>query len=83
MPKTIHRTEYVTLMATLRQQREALGMSQSELARRLGWTQQKLSYVENGARRLDVLEYLELARELKWSPAKAIGVAAAALRSAS
>jgi transcriptional regulator with XRE-family HTH domain len=81
MPKSIHKPEYVRLMASLRQRREALGLSQAELARRVGWTQQKLSFVENGARRLDVLEYLSLAKELKWSQAKAIGVAATALRS--
>jgi len=82
MAKSIHRPEYIELMALIRRRREELSLSQSELARRLGWTQQKLSYVESGTRRLDVLEYLELAKELKWSPVKAIGAAESALRCA-
>lgn len=80
MPKTIHRPEYLSLMSTLRSRRDQLGLSQTELARRLGWTQQKLSYVESGVRRLDVLEFLELAGELKLSPSKAVGLAEAALQ---
>lgn len=67
-------------MSTLRSRRDQLGLSQTELARRLGWTQQKLSYVESGVRRLDVLEFLELAGELKLSPSKAVGLAEAALQ---
>lgn len=64
MPKTIYRAEYRQLIDLLRERREAIGISQGELADRLGWTQQKVSFIETGARRMDVLEYINLARAL-------------------
>lgn len=68
LAKTIHRTEYRELVDSLRERRESLSVSQGSLARDLGWTQQKLSYIETGARRMDVLEYISLARALGISP---------------
>lgn len=41
-----------------------MGISQGELAGQLGWTQQKVSYIETGARRMDVLEFIWLAKAL-------------------
>ena len=68
LAKTIHRNEYRQLVDLLRKRREALGLSQGDLARELGWTQQKLSYVETGARRMDVLEFIWLAKALGITP---------------
>lgn len=68
LAKTIHRTEYRQLVDQLRERRESIGVSQGALARMLGWTQQKVSYIETGARRMDVLEYLWLAKALGLSP---------------
>lgn len=48
-----------------------MGISQGALARTLGWTQQKVSYVETGARRMDVLEFICLAKALGISPLSA------------
>lgn len=79
MAKTIHNPAYRELVARLRDYREASGASQSELARALGWPQQRLSAVEAGARRLDVLEFLQLTRALGRSPADLIGPVTAAL----
>lgn len=45
-----------------------MGVSQGAVARQLGWTQQKVSYIETGARRMDVLEFIALARALGLSP---------------
>lgn len=72
MPKTIHRPEYRQLVDGLRERREALFLSQAALARQLGWKQQKVSFIETGARRMDVLEYIALARALGLSPVAAL-----------
>ena len=71
LAKTIHRTEYRQLVDLLRERRESMGISQGALARALGWTQQKVSYVETGARRMDVLEFISLAKALGISPLSA------------
>jgi transcriptional regulator with XRE-family HTH domain len=70
--KTIYREDYRRLIEQLRGRREQLGLSQSELARQLGWPQQRISYVEAGARRLDVIEYFQLTSALGLSPARAM-----------
>ena len=70
MAKTIYRPEYRQLVDMLRERREKLGISQGELAGRLGWKQQKVSFIETGARRMDVLEYVAIARALGLSPAR-------------
>ncbi|SOO14216.1 helix-turn-helix domain-containing protein [Xanthomonas citri] len=62
--KTIYTLPYRELVQRLRLQREALGLTQTDVARRLGWPQQRLSAVEAGARRLDVIEFIELASQL-------------------
>jgi transcriptional regulator with XRE-family HTH domain len=80
MAKTIYRAEYRRLLETLRQRREAQGLSQATVARALGWSQQKLSVAESGARRLDVLEFIELAGVLQLSPARALDLAARHIR---
>lgn len=71
LAKTIHRSEYRQLVDLLRERRESMGISQGALARELGWTQQKVSYVETGARRMDVLEFILLAKALGISPLSA------------
>lgn len=68
LAKTIHRTEYRQLVDVLRERRKSMGVSQGALARELGWTQQKVSYIETGARRMDVLEFIWLAKGLGISP---------------
>lgn len=58
--KTIYRDDYRRLVARLRDRREHLGWTQADLAQRLGWPQQRVSAVEAGARRLDVMEFWQL-----------------------
>lgn len=55
MPR--HTTEHEFLLALLRKLRGKSGVSQVELAKRLGVTQQYISRVEAGQRRLDVVEF--------------------------
>lgn len=56
MRKSIHTPEYARFLALLRGARVAAGLTQGELAERLGATQSFVSKVERGERRLDVLE---------------------------
>lgn len=67
-PKTIYTPEYREFVTRLRTMRESKGKSQTELARELGWPQQRLSAIESGSRRLDVLEFVKLAEALQCSP---------------
>ena len=76
--KTIYSTSYRRLVTRLREIREAAGISQSSLAATLGWPQQRLSAVEAGTRRLDIMEFLRLTGSLGLSPETAIQLAAGA-----
>lgn len=49
----------------LREQREAIGMTQSEMASRLNAQQSFVSKYEAGERKLDVVELLHICRALK------------------
>lgn len=71
-PKTIYQLDYQRLVARLRDRRLELGLSQSEVAREVGWPQQRLSAVEAGARRLDIIEFFRLSTALGLSPRGAI-----------
>lgn len=56
MQKSIFTREYAVLRRLLREQREAAGITQVELAERLGETQSYVSKVERGERRLDLVQ---------------------------
>lgn len=75
MAKTIYRAEYRSLLAILRERRLAACLSQTDVAKALQWSQQKVSGIESGARRLDVLEFIELAGFLGLSPGRAFALA--------
>lgn len=70
--KTIYRDDYRKLVERLRDRREELGLSQSEVARTLGWPQQRMSAVEAGARRLDVIEFFQLTSALGLTASRAV-----------
>lgn len=52
----------------MRAAREARGITQQELARRLGKPQSFVSKAEMGERRLDVVEYLHFMRAIEGEP---------------
>lgn len=74
--KTIYHGAYLQLVDKLRSRREELGVSQIALASKLGWPQQRVSAVEAGARRLDVLEFLRLASALGMTPEEGVNLLA-------
>jgi transcriptional regulator with XRE-family HTH domain len=72
--KTIYSEAYRQLVDRLRERREGLGHTQTALAKTLGWPQQKLSAVETGSRRLDVMEYFSLTHALGLSRHEALAL---------
>lgn len=80
--KTIYSAEYRRLVQRLRARREEMGMTQTALSLDLGWPQQRLSAIEAGARRLDVMEFLHLTSRLGFSAQAAISIAAEASKEA-
>lgn len=65
--KTIYQNAYLRLVGKLRERRESLGFSQFKLAAHLGWPQQKISSIESGSRRVDVLEFCLITSALGFS----------------
>lgn len=59
--------------------RERAGLKQFDVARRLGLPASYLSKVENGTRRLDVIELIRIAEAMELDPAELVREVAAAL----
>lgn len=74
MGKTLGSKRHKALIALLIQKREAAGMTQADLADRLGEYQSFVARLESGQRRLDVVEFLDIAEALGFDPAKATSV---------
>jgi len=66
MPKSLYRPEYDTFLRLLRETRIAAGLTQRQVAERLGRPQSFVSKVESGERRCDVVEL--------WDMCSAVGV---------
>jgi transcriptional regulator with XRE-family HTH domain len=56
MEKTIYTREYRVVLRLLREARQASGLTQVDLAKKLAITQSLLSKMERGDRRIDVVE---------------------------
>ena len=56
MEKTIYTAEYAQLLQLLREIREQAGITQTDLAERLGHSQSFVTKFERGDRRLDVIQ---------------------------
>ena len=61
MPKTLRSTRQMRLIDLLVEQRKRAGLSQAQLAERLGRYQSVVSQMEAGGRRIDVVELLDIA----------------------
>ena len=68
--KTLRSGEHRHLCSVLAEAREDAGLTQRELASRLRRPHSFVAKVESGERRLDVIEFVELARALGTDPKK-------------
>ena len=66
MSKTLGTSRHRALIAFLIDKRKDAGLSQSELAKALGEYQSFVARMESGQRRVDVVEYENLAKILKF-----------------
>lgn len=69
---SIYSQEYQLVISTLRNSRLEQGLTQTTLAKALGKPQSFIAKVENGERRLDVVEFIHLAKLLSIDPASVI-----------
>ena len=69
----VRKEEYQKLGALLAQAREKAGLTQVELAKRLGKPQSFVSAYESGQRRIDLLEFVRIAEVLGQSPKRLFG----------
>lgn len=68
MPKTIFTGANVAAVEVIRKARVHAGLTQAELARRIGRDQSHISLIENSQRRLDLVEFREIALALSLDP---------------
>lgn len=68
MPKTIFGGDHRHLVELIVEARKKAGLTQTELADRLGRDQTFVSIIERGQRRVDVLEFVSIAEALGHEP---------------
>lgn len=68
MRKSIYTEQQAKLRARLRAERKKLGLTQEELAKKLGIYRTFVSKYERGERRLDVIEFFALAEAMGYDP---------------
>ena len=70
MQKSLKSPEYARLITMLVAVRHANGVRQQKLAEKLGKPQSFIAKYEGGERRIDVVEFIEIARALGADPIK-------------
>lgn len=65
---SVQTKEYDELLRFLRETREAAEVSQEALSKRLGRARTYIGKIEAGTRRVDVIEFIAIANELKIKP---------------
>jgi transcriptional regulator with XRE-family HTH domain len=75
--KSLRSAEHQKLIALLTSARIKAGMTQQQLADRLGKPQSFVAKYEGGERRIDVVEFLVIAEVLDFDPGRAVREVAA------
>jgi transcriptional regulator with XRE-family HTH domain len=73
MRRSIHSGAYGAFVDLMIEARKSAGMTQAEVAAALGKPQSFVSKYESHERRLDVVEFVTIARLLKADPLKIVG----------
>lgn len=68
MPRSLHSEDYRTLTAILLEARKSAGLTQQQVADRLGKPQSFVAKVEGGERRIDLVEFVALSGALGADP---------------
>lgn len=68
LKKSIYSEKQALLCGLLAKHRKKVRLTQAQLARKLGKPQSFVAKYEGGERRLDVIEFLEIAQHLKIDP---------------
>jgi transcriptional regulator with XRE-family HTH domain len=69
MRKTLHSADYTRFLALLAQARKDAGIAQQKLADRLDRPQSFVAKIEGGERRIDVIEFIAIAKAIGREPA--------------
>jgi transcriptional regulator with XRE-family HTH domain len=72
MPRTLRSPRQKALISLLIEQRKKSGLTQAQLAKRLRRYQSFVATFESGQRRIDVIEFLDLAEVIGFDPIDAI-----------
>ena len=72
MTKSVFSDRYALFLAIIVQARKEAGLTQSQLAARLGKPQSYISKAERGERRVDVVEFVDIAEAIGIQPAELI-----------
>lgn len=70
MPKSQFSPAYRTFIEMMAAARKEAGVTQTQLAERIGRRQGHISIIENGVRRVDLVEFCALAKALELDPVK-------------
>jgi transcriptional regulator with XRE-family HTH domain len=68
MTRSLHRSDHAALIRVLVEARRERGLTQHDLAKKLGKPQSYIAKVEGGERRLDVVEFVDLAKAIGTRP---------------
>lgn len=82
MPGNLYSSAYAAFIEALRTERVSRGVTQAELAARIGQPQSFISKSERRERRIDVVEFIEIAEALGADPAQLVARIGEAIRRA-
>ena len=68
MPKSVFTDAYASFLSVLIAARKDAGLSQVDLARKIGRDQPFISHIERGVRRVDLVEFYVIAKALGVDP---------------
>ena len=74
MEKSIHSARYRLFLQVLRETRQRSGLTQTQLAKKIGETQTFVSKCERGERRIDVIELAAFCRAFGLSLGRFVGL---------